>query len=539
MKHRTRLARGTAFPVAAMLAASQTVALPSHADEILDADQSVVLSELLQTSAAESDGGMLVSDPQIRLAQADESATDYIDNYADVADLADPANYGNTGDFIGRGEYQTLADRLEALEKDYGDYQAGRAKDAADKLRKSAWKLTGRVHLDNWNFTEGGDGINTLESGDPTIDPLDRWNFRRIRLELAGAVPDNMIFRAQVDFNNPQTPELKDVYLGWTNLPHNQTLLLGNQKRPIGMDHLNSSRYNFFIERPLGVETFNEDARRLGLCMYGYTDDYVVNWRYGLFKLENLTTTGRIREDFDEGGLYGRLAASPWYDDISDGRGYLHVALAGSANVTGGLDDDDGVTQARFRTRPLARSTSRWYNTGRIETATNYQQVAFETVVNIGSLQLTGEYFLNPVQRDDGDDDIFLHGGYAFLSYYLTGEHIPLDRRTGTIGRLRPHENFFVVDRLRGGTGTGWGALGVGLRYDHLDLTDDDVFGGVGDAVTLGINWHWTAYSKLQTNMIWGRVEDGGGGVSGFNASSSNNIDDDYSILGFRYMVDF
>ena len=464
---------------------------------------------------------------------ADDASTDE----DDAGD--DESEDDEDDDFVPREEYDSLAERLEALEKDWGEYQEDRADEAAAKLKKSNYKLTGRVHLDNWNFLEGGDGINTLETGNPLDDPLDRWNFRRIRLELAGAVPNNMLFRMQVDFNNPATPELKDVYLGFTNLPNNQTLLIGNQKRPIGLDHLNSSRFNFYIERPLAVETFNEDARRLGICMYGYTDDTSINWRYGVFKLENLTSAGRIREDFDEGGIYGRLAASPWYDDISGGRGYLHTAIAGSYNVVGGLDDDDNVTQARFRTRPVARSTSRWYNTGRIVDATNYEQIAFETILNIGSVQLTGEYFLNPVQRDNNQEDVFLHGGYAFLSYYLTGEIIPLDRRTGTIGRLVPHENFFVVDRLRGGTGRGWGALGIGLRYDHLDLTDDNVFGGVGDIATIGVNWHWTPYSKLQTNLIYGTVEDGGAGVSGFTATGDNNIDDDFSILGFRYMIDF
>lgn len=88
-----------------------------------------------------------------------------------------------------------------------------------------------------------------------------------------------MLFRTQIDFNNPRTPEIKDVYFGFNNLPHNQTLLIGNQKRPIGMDHLNSSRHNVFAERPLAVETFNEDARRLGVCMYGYPQDEMFNGR--------------------------------------------------------------------------------------------------------------------------------------------------------------------------------------------------------------------------------------------------------------------
>ena len=61
----------------------------------------------------------------------------------------------------------------------------------------------------------------------------------------------------------------RDLYFGFKGLPVFQTVLIGNQKRPYGLDHLNSSRYNIFIERPFVIEGFNQDARRLGVCSYG------------------------------------------------------------------------------------------------------------------------------------------------------------------------------------------------------------------------------------------------------------------------------
>lgn len=469
-----------------------------------------------------------------------DSAADTIEPIEAVADSSEPA------DTVPRADYDALIERIDALESGFEDYTEGVADAAAAAAKKAAsrssYKMTGRVHLDNWNFLGTDSGVNELEESTGLDDPFDRWAFRRARLEFSGAVPDNMIFRLQVDFNRPSTPEFKDVYIGFANLPNNQTLLIGNQKRPIGLDHLNSSRFNFFTERPFAVESFNEDARRLGIAMYGHSDDLSVNWRYGLFKLENLTNTGRIREDFEQGGLYGRLAGSPWYDDVSGGRGYLHLAVSGSVNNVSGGDVEGGTNDARFRTRPEARSTDRWFNTGRIAGANDYQQLGLETILNIGSIQTTAEYIFNPLQRSPAagfsGEDLFFHGGYIYTSYYLTGEHIPYDRKTGTIGRLRPHENFFLVDRLRGGTGRGLGALGVGVRYSYIDLTDEDIFGGEGESVTLGINWHWTAYSKIQTNMIWGRVDNGGQNVRD-TPFAGGGIDGDYSILGFRYMLDF
>jgi len=473
-----------------------------------------------------------------------------VNHVAPVAVTAVAAPHDD-GETVPKTEYLALMERVGNLESSWADYQEELADEAADKKKKSSWKMSGRVHLDNWNFLDTDPGTNFLETGDVTDDPEDRWDFRRIRLEFSGNVPQNMLFRIQVDFNNPSSAEMKDVYLGFNNLPHNQTLLIGHQKRPIGMDHLNSSRHNVFAERPLAVETFNEDARRLGVCMYGYTDDEVINWRYGGFILENISRDGRVRGDFDEFGLYGRLAASPWYDEISGGRGYYHCAIAGSANQTDGngvFDVDQNANEARFRTRPLARSDSRWWNTNRIPGAEGYQQLAYESVLNIGALQITSEYFGNWVQRDPllgfSGEDLFFHGGYIFASYFLTGEHIPLNRRAGVIDRVRPFENFFVVDRCTGGTGKGWGAWAVAFRYDYLDLSDSDIRGGQGHAGTIGLNWYWTAYSKLQTNYVFGEISNAGqgqenGGLGGSTQPLGAGVEGDFSILGMRYMLDF
>ncbi|MEM6690273.1 MAG: porin [Planctomycetota bacterium] len=440
-------------------------------------------------------------------------------------------------------EDESLSDilaRLEELEAQIEEQAKKAADEKAAKAKKSTFKLNGRVHLDNWSFFETDEAITVLEGE----DPQDRWDFRRIRMEFSGTVPNNMIWRMQLDFNRPEDPEIKDVYLGFVGLPNNQTLLIGNQKRPIGLDHLNSSRHNVFSERPLAVETFNEDARRLGACMWGHTDDESLNWAYGVFLLENLNKSGRYRGDYDEGGLYGRISGSPWYDEISGGRGYWHWGLVASVNTTdrdGTTDTDTNKNEARFRTRPSARSSERWWNTGRIVGATNYEQLGYESMLNIGALQITSEYFGTWVQREAAGgfsgEDLFLHGGYIFAHYFVTGEHIPLKRRVGMIDRVKPFENFFLVDRCRGGTGMGWGALGLGVRLDYLDLTDSDIQGGEGHLITGVANWYWTAYSKLQTNIGWGDIDNAGENIAG--GPTFDGVDGDFAFLGMRYMIDF
>ncbi|MEM8913480.1 MAG: porin, partial [Planctomycetota bacterium] len=294
-------------------------------------------------------------------------------------------------------ELEAIRKRVASLEQQWEDHETEQAEKKASQVKKPSYKLGGRVHVDHWTFGRSDEGINFIETGDTNLDPENRWIFRRIRLELSGDVPGNMSWRFQVDFNNPERAEIKDVYLAWTNLPRNQSLRLGYQKRPLGLDHLNSSRFNVFAERPLAVETFNEDARRFGLGMHGHSDEQSAGWAYGIYNTENINTDGRFIGDSYQMGAYGRYWRSPWYDDTSGGRGYWHWALAGGVVKPDGdaSPNETNANEGRFRTRPLARSDERWLNTGRIPGADWYEVLAVENILNLGSLQVTGEYFLS------------------------------------------------------------------------------------------------------------------------------------------------
>lgn len=418
-------------------------------------------------------------------------------------------------------------------------YTGKNAAKGSSSSGKPTIKWTGRIHADYWGFPRHSAGISDFEHP-PSVpaaaidgtDVEDRFAFRRLRIGIQGDVLETMLYKLEFDVNNPGTPEYKDVYLGWKELPFNQTVLLGNQKRPLGLDHLNSSRYNVFMERPLVVEAFNEDARRVGLAAYGYTDNERYHWRYGIYSLENTSTDGRFIGDSLQMSGNFRLSSSPWYDDSSGGRGYFHWAVSGmyarpdGDNTAADTNSNDG----RFRTRPEARSDMRWLNTGRIAGITDYEIVGFESIVNVGAFQVVGEIQSNWSHRAAAADLNF-YGGYFYVSYFLTGEHQPYDRTRGTIGRVKPLENFFLVDRCTGGRGWGLGAWQIAARYSYLDLSDENVLGGVGTNFTAGLNWFWTPYSKVQFNYIYGDIDQ--------HAPVAGSTAGNYSIVGTRFMVDF
>lgn len=404
--------------------------------------------------------------------------------------------------------------------------ELGKGKESSTKPTQ---KWSGRVHYDYWSFPNDSPLQNYLESDPNSVldAPDDFHGFRRLRFGVGGDIGDTMNYKIEMEFANPSELAFKDAYIGWTELPILHTLLLGNQKRPYGLDHLNSSRYNVFLERPYIIEAVNQDARRIGLQSYGLSENQAWNWRYGYFLMDDLSKAGGQYTDNYQSEFAGRLANTIWYDESSGGRGYAHWAVSGSAAFPGGGPD------ARFTTRPEARTAEKWFDTRAIAGGKRYQMLGLEAVVNVGAFQFVGEYQTTNVERSPGfGPDLSFSGYYVQAAYFLTGEHTPWERKSGTLGRVKPFENFFLVDRCCGGKGWGTGAWQIAARYSHADFTDEDIFGGVGDSMTFGLNWWWTPYSRMQFNYIYGSIAQR-------SIGPFVNASDDYDIFGSRFMVDF
>jgi len=453
----------------------------------------------------------------------------------------------------GAEEELSVEERLKKLENVYLDLadDYGKLDDKHSDLKKklktlastghegSTMKVVGRIHVDHWAFPDTSPAINVFENNDPAITPQDRIGFRRLRIGVKGNLWKTMLYKIEMELAGGNKTEFRDAYFGWNDLPFLNTLLIGNQKRPYGLDHLNSSRYNVFMERPFMVEAVNQDARRLGIQSYNVSEDEAWNWRYGVFNQRLIQDEGNYTSDHYQLEVAGRLANTFWYDENSGGRGYGHWGVSGTwANPDGSGIAGRATNEARFRTRPEARSGSRWIDTGVIDGADNYGLIGLENVWNFGPLQLTGEYQNLWLERNGGSDLNF-HGGYAYISYFLTGEHIPWIRSRGILGRVKPIENFFLVDTCSDGVKGGWGAWQVAYRWSYADFNDDNIFGGLGQSHTFGLNWHWNSYARMQFNAIYGEIDDHEGFDDADPSNSLGQLSGHYTILGLRLMVDF
>ncbi len=425
-----------------------------------------------------------------------------------------------------------LSKRLEKLEKSQAKADEAAAKKKAEDAPKPVLKISGRIQADYWTFPNTSPGANAFETGDANDAVEDRFLLRRLRLTFSGNVADNMLYKFDLEFSTPNAIGFRDAYLGWSELPFLQTLLVGNQKRPYGLDALYSSNFTIFLERPSIIDAFNNNARRFGLQSYGVSENEAWNWRYGGFMLEDVQQTGTVTATPDFGvyqsEVAGRLANTIWYDEASNGRGYAHWAVAGTwANPDG---TDPAVNAARFRSRPEARTTNSWLDTGAIDGADNYEIGALEGVATWGPLQLTAELQQLWLQRDAASELSF-NGGYVSLSYFLTGEHMPWDRKTGCITRVQPFENFFLVRTANGATGRGRGAWQVAARYTHTDLSDQDIFGGVADELTFALIWYWNPYARLIVNYEYGDITQ--------HVPVDGQTDGTFNVIGMRFNLDF
>jgi phosphate-selective porin OprO/OprP len=280
------------------------------------------------------------------------------------------------------------------------------------------------------------------------------------------------------------------------------------------------------------VNAFNPNYRRIGIESYGHSDDDSLNWQIGAFELQDVKGIGQDVGDPLHFSFNTRVSGTPWYDEGSGGRGYLHLGISNmyASTAPGPSVSGNNGDLASFSVRPELQTTSSWLDTGTILGATHFNVTGLESVLNLGSLQLQGEYLTTVVNRP-ADADLNFHGGYVQAAYFLTGEHESWDRETGRLARPKPFENFFLVRTQDGRIGYGWGAWQVAARWSYLSLSDKDIRGGREENVTLGLNWYWTAYSKVMFNLVEGRIHDRAP-VNGYSGGS-------FTGLGVRVLMDF
>ncbi|MCA9732273.1 MAG: hypothetical protein H6696_19755 [Deferribacteres bacterium] len=302
--------------------------------------------------------------------------------------------------------------------------------------------------------------------------------------------------------------EVKDMFFSYNGFT-NSHIKAGHFKMPLGLNELMSSRYQTFIERAYPMLAFETD-RRAGLEYSKWGHKW--NLRSAIYG-QTMDTEKNKRKDETGNGAAARLVYAPVRTDNF----IIHTGLAA---VYQKPDDETGAMD--FASEPETKiGDTEILDTGTILNVHHSTKYGLEGAFVYKNLSAQAEYIQTNLRRINGAQDATFQGGYAFLSWILTGESRPWNSIEGEFGQVTPKSNKT-------------GAWEIAARYSHLDLSDDKagIYGGMANNYTGALNWYVNPNIRLMLNYTY--VD------HSINATGEGFIgDDDFSVLHVLAMVYF
>ena len=333
---------------------------------------------------------------------------------------------------------------------------------------------------------------------------------RRAYLGVNGTIYDNIEFAWVYDFASGSS-RLRDGYVGLKTDFVN--VRVGHMKEPFSLEQLTSDNYTTFMERSLAdVFTPKFDT---GIQLFHDVLESRATYAVGVFKVAD--DQGKGQSEGNHFCLTGRLTGLPY----ADGDDLVHLGLAGSYREPENDSVSYSVKPEANLANALAKTTvSRTLPDGTKKDITIVSDKVLlaggEAAAVFGPASLQGEYMMADVSSDTSNDPRF-SGWYVFGSYFLTGEHRPYNKKTGTFDRIIPESNFLGKDN-------GPGAWELALRYSSVDLDKGAVHGGKLNDITAGVNWYLNPNTKVAFNYVNADVKD---------------LDARANIFETRFQVDF
>lgn len=405
---------------------------------------------------------------------------------------------------VNYGSSNPLEDRVAELEAELAKINSKAAEAKKKAEGQPSVTAGGRIQLDSAGFSQ-----NDM-SRDQVGEQQNGVEFRRARIFISGEMFNVVEYKAEYDFADTgrvgattlQSTAFKDVYIAIKELPILGHVRIGHFKEPIGLEQLTSAKFISFMERSLADEYGFVPGRNTGVMAHDTWADEDGTWAIGCFVSE-MTAEPPIFQD-DNGGysLSMRGTYLPWYDEATEGRGLWHLGMSYSYR-------DNANDLLRFRQRPECHLADYVVDTGTIIDSPSWQLLGLESAVVYGPLSFQTEWFCSFVRRT-ANANAFYNGGYAYVSYFLTGEHRKYKRDGGCFDRIKPNENFFRVRAEDGNVYTGKGAWEVLYRISYIDLSDEttaDLAGTVCDH-TLGLNWYLNPYTRMMFNYVNSTADD-------------------------------
>jgi phosphate-selective porin OprO/OprP len=232
---------------------------------------------------------------------------------------------------------------------------------------------------------------------------------------------------------------------------------------------MTSSRRMTFLER--GLPNAFAPGTDFGLAVRTHG----ANWSgaAGVF-------AGDLTSDVDQGqGVSGRIVLSPSFDSA----GQFH--LGGSISLRNTTSDDNVKI---FQRPEVGLADFKYVDTGRIFGVDRLSRLGLEGAYIQGPYSVQGEFIHTWIGRQDGFSDVKFNGLYVFGSWFVTGETRPYIHEIGNFGPIQARHEY--------------GAVELAARYSRIDLTSNDIRGGIEQNATLGANWYIRPQVRLMANYV-------------------------------------
>jgi phosphate-selective porin OprO/OprP len=396
----------------------------------------------------------------------------------------------------------------------------------------TAWKGAPQFANDGVTFKVRGriliDGVFQEVDREGSGVDFETRNFRgrQVFLGVEGQLNSFFFYKAEGGAVNGGAWQWDDVVIEYK--PNDFTSIMVGNIKAAGLENLTSTRFTTFMDRgPFGE--FGPDSYLTSAVVKLNGQNWTVTGAVQGDSINNADVTAAAAgtgNDMNERlGFTARASFAPILTDTTK----VHLAVWARQR------DHGNEAAFAYSSRPnTAVATIRPINSGAL--ADNDQTWGVEAAGVFGSVSAQAEYAdikfdrfcantLTPVQcaalGQDGDITV----GYAFVSFWPTGEMRNYDPLKGEFGRPK------ILSPVTAG---GFGGVELALRYDFADLTEANngasatQDAGEYTAWTAGINYYPTGYVRVQANYTKSETD---------NPGSGRDLDAD--TLQFRAQLDF
>ncbi len=374
------------------------------------------------------------------------------------------------------------------------------------KWHKPQNKIGGRFYFD------GVAGSQNDVADEIVGDMKSGAEFRTARLILKGGYYDMIEYEAGFDFSGSEL-DIKNVYIGFYNLPSGIDFRAGHFKEPWSLENLSSSTCNAMMERsPMNVLKDICGGRNNGLMWSNWHDADRWTWAAGIFTASMPESLEGA--DYSENFAFtGRLTFLPFYHEYENGRKNLwHIGGSFSARKFCQESADDNGTQLKVKAGSNIPSSI--MSTTPLYGLDSLNGFLVETTLMSGAFSFDFEQsFL--LMEDDYAGDATISAGYAQVSWVLTGESREYTKNGGHFERLKPNNPFIRTCRDGVRVCSGMGAWQLAYRGGWIDLGDlscsyyNDAGAKVGRTLnhTVGLNWYLNENCRVMFNYIYSETD--------------------------------